>query len=47
MISFELVQILGNLLDNAIEEEIKAPPGMRIIHVKIDRMLNSFLVFRV
>ena len=47
MISFELVQVLGNLLDNAIEEEIKAPPGRRIIHVKIDRMLNSFLVFRV
>ncbi|ALC83064.1 hypothetical protein AM592_16905 [Bacillus gobiensis] len=45
--SFELVQILGNLLDNAIEEEIKVPSNRRMIKVTIDRMMNSMVVFHV
>ncbi|MBD1382603.1 sensor histidine kinase [Metabacillus arenae] len=45
--SYELVQILGNLLDNAIEEELNVPPERRIITLTIDRMLNSLVVFRV
>ncbi|MGM0878094.1 MAG: sensor histidine kinase [Bacillota bacterium] len=45
--SYELVQILGNLLDNAIEEELKVPPNRRFINVTIDQMFNSLVVFRV
>lgn len=45
--SYELVQILGNLLDNAIEEEIQVPADRRMIHVTIDQMLNCLLVCHI
>lgn len=45
--SYELVQIVGNLLDNAIDEELKAPMPVRFITVTLNRMLDSMLIIRV
>ncbi|MGM0884775.1 MAG: sensor histidine kinase [Bacillota bacterium] len=45
--SYEMVQIVGNLLDNAIEEELKAPVPVRFITVTLNRMLDSMLIIRV
>lgn len=45
--SYELVQIVGNLLDNAIDEEIKAPLHSRSIAVTLNRLYDSILVISV
>jgi sensor histidine kinase regulating citrate/malate metabolism len=44
---YELVQMLGNLIDNAIDEEIKAPPSERFIKVAIHTMFDSLLTILV
>lgn len=42
--SYELVQVVGNIIDNAIEEEKKHTDKQKEINVSIDSLLNSFLV---
>jgi two-component system, LytTR family, sensor histidine kinase AgrC len=45
--SYELVQIVGNIIDNAIEAELESNITNKKIQVKIDRLLNSYLVISV
>ncbi|MED4534202.1 ATP-binding protein [Metabacillus fastidiosus] len=47
MKSHELVRILGNLIDNAIEEEMRDNKFDKKITVKIDRFMNAYLVISV
>lgn len=47
MKSYELIQVIGNLLDNAIEEEKKELEAKRYIKFSVERMLHTMLVFKV
>ncbi|WP_369436304.1 sensor histidine kinase [Lysinibacillus fusiformis] len=42
--SYELVQVVGNIIDNAIEEEEKHTDKQKEINISIDSLVNSFLV---
>ncbi|KZE39344.1 hypothetical protein AV540_03970 [Brevibacillus parabrevis] len=47
MKSYELIQVIGNLLDNAIEEEKKAVSERRYLKFSVERMQHAMLVFKV
>lgn len=47
MKSYELIQVIGNLLDNAIEAERKEATRKRYIKFSVERMLHTMLVFQV
>ncbi|TCP52580.1 sensor kinase SpoOB-type protein [Tumebacillus sp. BK434] len=47
MRSYELIQVIGNLVDNAIEEERKAEVEKRYIKLSVERLLQSMVVFKV
>lgn len=47
MKSYELVQVVGNILDNAIEEEEKHTDKQKEINVSIDSLINSFLIISI
>ncbi|MED1722806.1 sensor histidine kinase [Brevibacillus parabrevis] len=47
MKSYELIQVIGNLLDNAIEEEKRAVSERRYLKFSVEQMQHTMLVFKV
>ncbi|QDZ84640.1 GHKL domain-containing protein [Priestia megaterium] len=45
--SFELVRVLGNIIDNAIEEEMRSNKSEKKINIKIDCFMDAYLVISV
>jgi len=44
---FELVKVIGNIIDNAFDEEIKAPEQQRYVEVTIEETSPSYIAIHV
>jgi two-component system, LytTR family, sensor histidine kinase AgrC len=45
--SYELIQVVGNIIDNAFDEEIESKKELKKIIVTIDSLYNSLIVFSI
>jgi sensor histidine kinase regulating citrate/malate metabolism len=45
--SYELIQVLGNIIDNAFDEEIESKKELKKITISIDSLYNTIIVFSV
>jgi sensor histidine kinase regulating citrate/malate metabolism len=44
---YDLVRIAGNVIDNALDEELKAPAPERYIKIKVDQMTPTLFVIKI